>query len=416
MTHTSKTHTAIAALLGISIVPLFGAGFQLAERSVTGLGRAFSGEAAIADNASVISSNPAGMILLDDGALSAGLQYINPGVDVKGLSAGGPARDSDVAEDALVPYLYYSRKINEKVSIGLGLYSSFGLATEYSKSFASLAGTETTRITTVTLNPSVAFRVNDKWTIGVGLDVMYADGELTALNTATDPIPGAVGGTLFSLKGDDWAYGWNLGVLYEVSDTTRIGLHYRSSIDLKLEGDVTGDLVGGVKRNGSLEISLPDSAELSVYHAINDQWAVHADVTWTNWSKFDQLAPKTGIPPVDAALVKQENWEDAFRYAVGVTYKYNDRLTFRGGVAYDESPVPSTSERTLRIPDADRVWASIGVTIKINECYNLDLAYTHIFADDSDVQFSALGGNEDQFAGTASGDIDIFGIGISGTF
>ena len=135
----TRKYTTVAALLGLSTAPLLGAGFQLAERSVSGLGRAFSGEAAIADDASVIASNAAGMILLDDNAISAGLQYINPGVDVKGNTAGGTASNSDVADDAIVPYLYYSRKINEKVSAGLGIYSSFGLATSYSKSFATLA-------------------------------------------------------------------------------------------------------------------------------------------------------------------------------------------------------------------------------------------------------------------------------------
>lgn len=416
MKYTPKS-AATAALLGLSSVSLFGAGFQLAERSVTGLGRAFSGEAAIGDDASVLASNPAGMILLEDGALSVGLQYVKPDVDIKGVTPYGPASDSSVAEEALVPYFYYTRKINDNLTVGLGMFSSFGLATDYSNSFASRAGTETSEITTVTVNPSLAYRINDKWTIGAGIDFMYVDGRLTARNTPGVNAGGPVGGTLFDLEGDDWGYGWNIGVLFEASDKTRIGLHYRSSIDLEIEGHATGSLVestGAAKRDASLSVELPDTVELSIYHEINDQWAVHGDVLWTNWSKFEQLAPIVH-PGIDPALLVQENWEDSYRYSIGATYKHSDKVTFRFGVALDESPV-ATADRTLRIPDADRLWVSVGATIKLNDCYNLDLGYTHIFADDADINSVMNGGNEGQFTGTASGDVDIIGIGISGTF
>ncbi|MGB0992977.1 MAG: OmpP1/FadL family transporter [Akkermansiaceae bacterium] len=413
MNNTQTKYTAIAAILSLSSVPLMGAGFQLAERSARGMGRAFSGEAAIADDASVIASNPAGMILLDDNAISAGLQFIDPNVNIKGAHPhpmGGAVSDKDVASSALIPYFFFSKKINDHLSVGLGTYSSFGLATDYSSGAASIIGTDKSEITTVTINPSLAYRVNEALSVGVGLDIMYAEGRLTAANTAFDPIPGPVGSSLFDLQGDDWSIGWNIGLLYQLNESTRIGLHYRSTFDLKIEGDASGALVGGVKRDATLEVELPDTLELSVYHEVNDKWAVHGDVLWTNWSTFKQLAPKVGIPAADAALVVDENWEDAFRYSIGVTYKHSDRLTLRGGLAYDESPV-RTQDRTLRIPDGDRIWASIGATIKLNDCYNLDLAYTHIFAGDSDVNL-----NEPQFNGKAGGDVDMIAVGISGSF
>ncbi|MBT8044199.1 MAG: outer membrane protein transport protein, partial [Verrucomicrobiae bacterium] len=262
---------------------------------------------------------------------------------------------------------------------------------------------ETSEITTVTLNPSLAYRINDQWTIGAGIDVMYAEGRLTNY----------LGGSkFFDLEGDDWSIGWNLGLLFEISDRTRIGLQYRSSIDLQIEGSAEGNLVastGSFKRDASLSIELPDVAELSIYHELNDKWAIHADVTWTGWSKFKTLAPKVH-PGIDGLLAVQENWEDAYRYAIGATYKHSEKVTFRCGLALDETPV-SDASRTLRIPDSERIWASIGATIKLSECYNLDLAYTHLFADDT-----KIGANEPAFTGTAGGDVDIFGVGISGTF
>ncbi len=243
---------------------------------------------------------------------------IHPQVDVSGISAGGAAvSDSDIAENAFVPNFYYSRRISDDLTAGLGIYSPFGLATSYSKSFASLVGTETSEITTVSINPSLAFRLNEKWTVGAGFSVMYVDGKLTALNTATDGVPGAVGGKLFALEGDDWAYGWNIGVLFEVTENTRIGLQYRSSFDVSIEGSAKGDLIDAATRtpnnsvDTTLDIELPDVAELSVFHQINDAWAVHADITWTGWSKFKALSPNTGTP-ADVPLATTENWEDAF--------------------------------------------------------------------------------------------------------
>lgn len=404
----TNQYTTILAMLGITSAPLLGAGFQLQERSVSGLGRAFSGEAAIADDASVLSSNPAGIILLDDSSYSVGLQYIKPNVNLKGKS--GPANasvsDSDVATEALVPYFYYTRKITDNISVGFGMFSSFGLATDYSDSFAAQVGTDLSEITTVTANPSVAVRLNEQVTLGVGIDIMHAEGRLTS------DIPNSGGLNALDLEGDDLAIGWNIGILYEISEGTRLGLSYRSSIDLTIDGSAAfGPLK--TKFDAQLEVELPDSIEFSAYHELDDQWAVHTDVIWTNWSKFKQLAPTTkGGPPIP---VVQENWNDAFRFAIGTTYKHSDSLTFRAGLSLDESPV-NTSDRTLRIPDGDRIWASIGATIKLTDNYNLDIGYTHIFADDVSVYSEANGGNEALFTGKIGGDVDIIGAGISGTF
>lgn len=286
------------------------------------------------------------------------------------------------------------------------MFSSFGLATDYSDSFAAQVGTDLSEITTVTANPSVAVRLNEQVTLGVGIDIMHAEGRLTS------DVPNSGGLNALDLEGDDLAIGWNIGILYEISEGTRLGLSYRSSIDLTIDGSAAFGLPK-TKFDAQLEVELPDSIEFSAYHELDDQWAVHTDVIWTNWSKFKQLAPTTkGGPPIP---VIQENWNDAFRFAIGTTYKHSDSLTFRAGLSLDESPV-NTSDRTLRIPDGDRIWASIGATIKLTDNYNLDIGYTHIFADDVSVYSEANGGNEALFTGKIGGDVDIIGAGISGTF
>jgi len=401
-----------STLVGILFIydPLLGAGYQLAERSASGLGRAFSGEAAIGDDASILGSNPAGMSLLDDQSFAFGSTAILPSIDVSGNTRIGTAEDRDVISDAYVPYFYYSRKVTENLKIGFGSYVTYGLESEYSKTFASSAVVEHSALRSVNLNPAISYRLTDKWTIGGGFNALYADGEITSRR------PG-LGTSLFELEGDDWGYGYNLGLLYEHSPQTRVGLHFRSSIKLSLKGDADIGAGFGAFPPGnypaSLEVELPDSLELSLYHELNERWAIHGDFLWTNWSKFEDFNPMVN-PLIDGFYATRENWHDTLRISIGATYQYSDVLTFRTGLAFDESPV-DTQYRTLRIPDSDRVWLSIGASYKLSDSYTLNLGYTRIFSSEVSIGRKP-NGNEDAFQGSADGDADLFSIGLSGRF
>ena len=407
---SSKTHLGLA--LGFLFVssPLHGSGFQLSERSAIGLGRAYSGESVIGDDASIVGSNPAGMSLLDHNSYSFGLTGVFPSIDVSGSTPFGPVNDRDVISDAYIPSLYYSGKINEAMSFGFGVFSPFGLESEYSQTFANSAVVEYSTMISINLNPSLSYRLNELWTVGAGFNALYADGEISSR------FPG-VGTQLFQLTGDDWGYGYNLGVLYEYSPTTRFGLHYRSSIDLSLSGEAEIGANPWAFPPGTydagLEIELPDSLELSFYHELNNQWAIHADVLWTNWSKFEDFNPIVD-PAIDPFIATKENWNDVFRFSLGTTYQYSDALTLRAGIAIDKSPV-ETRYRTLRIADTDRFWLSLGASYHLSDCYTIDLGYTHIFAPSADINRKP-GGNEDTFQGDIEGDGDLFSIGISGRF
>ena len=426
---------------------LTGAGFQLAERSASGLGRAYSGEASIADDASVVASNPAAMVLLGgDWNFSLGTSYIDPNADatlfpaLTGGNNGQATRDDDIADSAFVPYLYATKRINDKLVLGAGVFSSYGLSTNYETSTAALVGTDNSELTTINFNPSIAYRINDKLTLGAGFNVTYADGEVSSR------APGGGGAGLFRLEGDDVAFGYNIGLLYEFSERTRIGLHFRSSIDLELDGSATlspafnsailGQINSGRaavgapplpngtvdidgRGDGSLDIELPSTIELSIYHELSDKWAVHGDILWTNWSSFDTLAPRTGVVDantgvaVDPLLSVPQNWDDTFRYAIGATYQANDCWTFRTGIAYDESPVDDDF-RTLRIPDGDRLTLSLGASYAVNDHFTIDAGYSYVFVDDV-----SLGENEGGIIGTDSsgeGYIQVFALGVSGSF
>ena len=385
-----------------------GAGFQLQERSARGLGRAYSGESAIADDASVIASNPAGMLYTPgETSISVGLTGIYPDIDVTGLytGAGGTVRTTgkDIADEAHIPFLFFSHQLTDDLGIGFGSYTTYGLATNYPGDFAGRAIADKSELKSINFNPAVAYRVLPTLSVGAGFNAVYADGVLNS--TLPNSLP------LLDLAGSDWGYGYNVGLMYEPREGTRLGLHYRSEVDLTLEGRVVSAAVGIFNGPAILDVTLPDSLEFSIYHELNDRWAIHGDVTWTGWSDFQQIAPVVlGAPAQPPATI--ENWNDSWRFSLGTTYKASDRLTLRAGAAYDESPVEPLF-RTLSIPDNDRLWLSVGGSWHFNPCWSLDLGYTRVFAGRSSINQTNAGGN---FRGYAEGDTNLVSLGVSGNF
>ncbi|PQJ29374.1 OmpP1/FadL family transporter [Rubritalea profundi] len=391
-----------------------GAGYQLQERSTSGLGRAFAGEAAIAEDASAIATNASSMLLLDGTQFSTGFSYLAPDVEVTGTFNGTPAKDVGPAQSALIPYAYLSHRINQDLAVGFALHSRFGLSTDYSDSFSATSLANKSEITTYYLSPKAAYQINQCWSIGAGFDAVYVDSTLTNSVPNSSQIEG--GATILDVEGDDWAYGFNLGTMFQLNDKTRFGLAYYSKIDFELEGTVKTDtgfpgvLPPGSTTNATAGSTLPQSIELSGYHELNEQWNLHASFTWTDWSTFDELLIKTANANLPATA---ENWKDVYRIAAGVTYKHDDNWTFRTGIAFDESPVSSAEYRTLRIPDSERLWLSAGTTYKINEKYSVDFGFTHIFAKTVDLAESTAGGS---FDGTSSGNVNILGLSFNGRF
>jgi long-chain fatty acid transport protein len=388
-----------------------GAGFQLQERSAAGLGRAFSGEAAMADDATIIASNPAGMMLLDDEwSFALGASGISPQVEVAGFyrppgaPAGvrRPAAAGNVGDDALIPYAYAAKRLGERWSAGFGAFTSFGLNSDYPAGFPALGIADLGEVKTVTLNPSIAWRANSRWSVGLGYQALRAEGSLTS--TFPNGVP------VLDLGGNDWGHGFNAGLLFEATERTRVGLHYRSGIDLDLEGRAISG-IPALNGPATLAVELPARAEISAVHDLGD-WSIHGDIAWTDWSVFQQLAPRiTGAPVQPPVTV--ENWKDSWRFAAGVTWRASERWTFRGGLAYDRSPV-SEANLTLRIPDADRFWLSAGFSWEFSPCWTLDFGYAHVFADDVFItDGSAASGT---FNGKASGSADVVSVGISAGF
>ena len=405
---------AASAVL-ISVCGLTGAnhaaasGFALIEESASGLGNAFAGGAASAEDASTLFFNPAGMTRLSGKQVSLVLHAIKPAVEFSNTASApstSPAprplggSGGDAGDWAAVPNFYYAMALNPQLRAGLGISSPFGLKTEYDPSWMGRFQAIKSDLKTININPSLAYKLNYQLSLGAGLDAQYIKAELTnAVNLG-------VAEGLAQVKGDDWSVGYNLGALYELDPATRFGLAYRSNVRHKLKGDVT--FSGGVPApNGpiSAEITLPETVSLSGFRQINPQWAVMGDATWTRWSRFKELriVRDTG----GEVGLTTENWEDTMRYSFGASYQFNNKLKLRSGVAYDQSPV-SDVYRTARIPDADRVWLSAGANYKLSSAGSVDVGYAHIFVDNASINTGTAGTG--QLVGTYENSVDILSV------
>mgnify|MGYP001373235619 CR=1 FL=1 len=351
------------------------AGYALIEQNASGLGNAYAGQAASAQDASTIFFNPAGMTMLPDRQVVLAGHLIKPQAEFSGgvtPNIGG-GNGGDAGGLAFVPNAYFAFRLTPDVHLGIGAFAPFGLKTDYDSTWVGRVHAIESELKTINVNPSIAWKLNDTLSLGAGVSIQYIEATLTnATGAGLPPVIGAV-------KGDDYGWGFNLGLLWKASERTRFGLAYRSKIDHTLEGDL--------KMNGAVvvapvyaDVTLPDSASLSAFHRINDRWDVMADVSWTSWSRFDVLNV------VNAAGVSvtstPENWDDTWRVSVGANWRLNDRLMLRGGIAYDETPV-SDRYRTARIPDEDRTWLAFGAQYRLSPQSLIDVGYAHLFVKDA---------------------------------
>lgn len=381
--------SALAIAVAVISSNASAAGFLLNEYSTSALGRAFSGAGAVGDNASEGSRNPAAMMLFDRPTMSLGAVYIDPTVDIKG-------RDDDkytannIAPNAVVPNAHFIFPINDKWAVGTSMTTNFGLSTDFHKDYAAGPIGGKTDLKTVNLNLSGAYRINDNFSFGVGANAVYADAEITRhMGRSIPPLGVTPSTTAAKLTGDDWGYGWNAGLLYEINQDNRLSFTYRSKVKVKFEdGKYTNDLpkhpllnplnpMGGETVKGTLNLNLPDIWEFSGYHKVDPKWALHYSVSYTGWSTFKDLTAYQKSNG-NELFHKAENFDDAWRLALGTTYYYDDNWTFRTGIAYDESPVPS-KYRSISIPDQDRYWLTAGTTYAFNKDASVDLgiAYMH---------------------------------------
>jgi len=429
--------TCVAAALSAAALAAphaHAAGFALQENNASGLGNAYAGGAAIAEDASTVWWNPAGMSRLKLREAVQAIHFIVPSNKFSndgslpalnqplGTSNGGDAGGVNV-----IPNLYVVVPYNQQLVFGLGVNVPFGLTTEYDDGWIGRYHAIKSQVKTINVQPTVSWKVNDQLSLGLGIDFQWLDARLTndvnysaaiaqgaqqAAAAGLIPaaaIPGILATTggldsRVTVKGDDTAWGYNVGALYEFNPGTRVGVHYRSRLKYDVRGDAdfnhptvpavppalapaVNAIVNGVNRalfNGDVhaDIELPPFFNLSFFHRINDRWDIMADAQWTGWSTIKDLTFVRNEGPVLGTTLL--NFDDVWRVSVGANYRMNDRWMLRGGLAYDESPV-NDEDRTPRLPDADRTWLSFGAQYKHSDKLIIDGGATYIFVKDATI-------------------------------
>nr|WP_254796065.1 outer membrane protein transport protein [Moritella viscosa]SHO00432.1 Putative long-chain fatty acid transport protein [Moritella viscosa] len=326
------------------------------------------------------------------------------GRDVNELNA------DDMVHSAFVPATYFIQPINDKLTFGLGIFSSYGVTTEFEDDYAAGAAAGKTDLLTLNINPNIAFKATEQLSLGFGVSAVYGKaaikrnyGDIIAAKTyAVAGVAAARAANnpskeLFLLEGDAWAIGWNTGALYEINKNNRIGLAYRSQVDLDFEGDFTGVTSDDNKVKASLDLPLPATAEFSGYHALNESFAVSYSVLWTEWSKFEELRATSSSCKDGECFLKEESFNDSMRYSIGAEYTI-DKVILRAGFALDES----AGETTLSIPESDRFWYTVGATYNASSNLSLDFGVAYIYVEEVEFTETPVPGME--YAFKSSGD------------
>ena len=260
----------------------------------------------------------------------------------------------------------------------MGVYSQFGLATEFAPDYVAGQIAGETEIVTVNTNVSVAYKMSEAITLGLGINHVYADAKIVR-NFGASALPVLAQTQAVHLEGDDQGYGWNVGLSYQLDSDNRFGIHYRSETDIVFAGDFSNQLPKGAPFygtdskafSGSVELTLPAIAEFSGSHQINENNTLHYSVLWTGWSSFKTLAAK--VDGRGTVFSKDENFSNSLRYALGADHQYSPELMLRVGLAYDKSPA-DPYHMSISIPDTDRMWYSFGARYQVSKNSSFDLA------------------------------------------
>ncbi len=410
-------------------------GYHFGTQSVSSQGTANSSAAEAADP-STLFYNPAGLTKLEGTQISANVNLVAPSVKYSeawgkypsgaNISASpdmkGQAQTSGKISDSLVvaPHLFASHKLNDQVALGVGMYVPFGSGTEYDENSVLRYNLNELGLKSIAIQPTVAYKFNDHHSVALGLVAQNTSARLRQYANF-GPFAGrdGVADGYAKVKGDDWGFGYNLAWLWDINDSARVGVNYRSKIKHNLEGTANWELVGpafanpalkaGVRGAGyvaeedaSVKITTPESLSVHGMYKIDPKWNVFGDVTWTRHSRFNQaelvyankkrVAGVGGAPTTSDKTILTPNWRDTYKVAVGASYQITDPLQLRFGMAYDQSPVKSAEYRMSTLPDNNRIWFSFGGKYDINKNHSINAAYSYLHIQSAEAKVNGYCG------------------------
>jgi long-chain fatty acid transport protein len=428
----SLTKTLIAAGIASASAVTQAGSFGLIEQSASGQGSAYAGAAALGEDASTVYFNPAAMTRLSGQQIVVAGHIISPNAaftntgSTDALGTALPGLNSATGDPAFVPNFYYTAELPNEFYFGVGVNVPFGLSTEYDDGWVGRYHAMRSEISSININPSLAWKATDTVSVGFGVSIQYIELELSnnidsygaCINlasqsqgafTGADCVNAGLAGlgvasqdSAVKLDGDSLEFGWNVGLLFDVDENNRIGVAYRSAIKHNVEGNTTynldprlqpfandmTDATGfNILQNTTLEATaaLPESFSVSYAGEVSPKWTALFDWTWTGWSSLQTVTIRQagGIPGQDPAL--ELNYKDSNRFSAGINYQHNEKLIYRGGLALDQTPIRSPESTSARIPGNDRIWLSLGAGYAPSASWSFDVGYSHLFIDDTEI-------------------------------
>jgi long-chain fatty acid transport protein len=433
-------------------------GFLIRGESTRGLGAAFAG-IATGNYLSSVFSNSAGVSVVEDLEAEADGMLIISDTDISGTATFEPAppldtvfgssvprsfldsNGGDYIGPAFVPAMYAGMPLSDRLKVGFGFNGPWGVVTKPdNENWAGQFEARTSELRTYNFNPVASYQLTPTLTVGGGAQVEYAEATLKSafpnvgaflalgvdpLLTPNQALVNAFGGPNPNLviDGDDFGFGYTLGVLWRPISGTDIGVGFRSSIEHTFEGDI---FVAGVNALGSAKMSadleIPEIATASLRQRVSERLTVLGTVMWTNWTDLSQVViqakssnPNLGAVAGRPVAVLPFHWHDNWFFSGGFEFEVNDRTTVRSGIAYEESPIQNPVERSPRLPDTNSVWVSIGATRNISPTMTLNLAYSHVFFEEGSMdRTTAFPVGDIRFLGSReAADVDLFALSVN---
>lgn len=374
---------ALAASTGLGLMAAFAApalagGFINSSQSTVFNGMAYAGAAAPgSSSAASMFMNPATMTGFSRFTLDSNYTFGIPNTRINATS-NSPAynalfsgRSGDVGLDYFVPATYVVYPFSEKIYLGISLNTTYGNSTKAENVWAGSLFASTSKLRITTATPSIAYKINEMWSVGVGFQIQYATARQTARfpGPPITPFAGGVGIT----DADGWGFGMTAGVTFKPAKGTQIGLGWRSFVDQRVEGTTVFGPFTSTNSKGTLH--LPNRINLSVRQTVTEKLDILGSIEWQNWGRIGHAALSN---PANAALsVLPFGYSDGWFFSLGSEYKATDALTLRAGIGYEISPVRDAVRR-YSLPDNDRLWLSTGFSYEVSQRFTLNASYSYL--------------------------------------
>jgi long-chain fatty acid transport protein len=411
-------------------------GFQLFEQNGAGVGDYHAGGAAEAVDASTAWYNPAGLTRIKSQQMVTGVVGVDTHipykgtveVDPAGLPAGAKvAANAQGGNFAAVPFFYYALPINDRWAFGLSVNAPFGLKTDYgSNTYLRFAATKT-GLTVLDVSPNFAFQVNKVVSVGFGLDFQYMQGTFDQYAQGGD-VP--QDDTRSKNTGDDTAFGYHAGILFQFTPQTRVGAAFHSQVIHRMTGTskFVGPLAnggdGGVQKSNNLKatIVIPPFAVFSAFHRFNSKWAILGSATYTKWDAFKHIhlhnveSIDDGLDATLSNIMVVEDYKNTWNFALGAHYTPVEKWTIKAGLGYDQSPTRGRT-RNVQLPGQDRIAVSTGVHYQVLQKLGLDVGYTHLFIRRANINNTQdLGAESVTTVGNSKSYANVYGLQLTWDF